>query len=238
MLYTNINTLNDDVLLIIFNFYRLDKYRVKWNDGLAWRKFTHTCRRWRHLIYSSAFHLDMHIQCTSGTTPIVVTLDHLSFLPLGIVYRKSTPRISKQKLEAYRAILLYDRICSIDLHCSPLAMDKFFGLMDKPFPILKTLCLLSTADDDVANPVLPKTFLAPNLLSIELLHVKLPKRLSLLSSTVSLVTLHLAGIRASGHLFLRILVSRLRSLPRLEKLSVEFCGNIRRPGTEGEALGE
>ena len=180
----------------------------------------------------------MHIQCTSGTTPIVVTLDHLSFLPLGIVYRKSTPRISKQKLEAYRAILLYDRICSIDLHCSPLAMDKFFGLMDKPFPILKTLCLLSTADDDVANPVLPKTFLAPNLLSIELLHVKLPKRLSLLSSTVSLVTLHLAGIRASSHLFLRILVSRLRSLPRLEKLSVEFCGNIRRPGTEGEALGE
>ena len=162
------------------------------------------------------------------------TLDHLSFLPLGIV----TPRISKQKPEAYRAIPLYDRICSIDLHCSHLAMNKFFGLMDKHFPILKTLRLFSVAADDVANLVLPKTFLAPNLHSIELLCIDIPKRLSLLSTTVSLVTLHLAGIQASGHLFPRILVSRLQSLPRLEKLLLEFCPNMPRPGSGGEVLGE
>ena len=179
----------------------------------------------------------MHIQCTNGT-PIVDTLDHLSFLPLGIVYWNSTPRITKQKLKAYRAIFLYDRICSIDLHCSPLAMNKFFCLINKPFPILKNLRLSSMADDDVAYPILPKTFLAPNLQFIVLFCIEIPKRLPLLSSTVSLVTLHLAGIRASGHLFLRILVSRLQSLPRLEKLLIEFCDNMPRPDTEGEALGE
>ena len=180
----------------------------------------------------------MHIQCTNGTTPNVDTLDHLSFLPLGIVHRKSTPSITKQKLEAYRAILLYDRVSSIDLHCSPLAMNKLFRLMDKSFPILKSLSLISMRDDDVANPVLPKTFLAPNLHSIILFRVELQKRLSLLSSTLSLVTLHLAGIRASGHRFLRILVSRLPSLSRLEKLLIEFCDNVPRPDTVGEELGE
>lgn len=78
VLYTNINTLNDDILLGIFNFYRLDDSGwIKWNDGLAWRKLTHICQRWRHLIHSSAFHLDMHIQCTNGTTSIVDVLDHL-----------------------------------------------------------------------------------------------------------------------------------------------------------------
>ena len=76
------------------------------------------------------------------------TLDHLSFLPLGIVHRKSTPSITKQKLEAYRAILLYDRVSSIDLHCSPLAMNKLFRLMDKSFPILKSLSLISMHQQD------------------------------------------------------------------------------------------
>jgi hypothetical protein len=180
----------------------------------------------------------MHIQCTNGTTSIVDALDHLSFLPLGIVYGKSTPRMSKQdKLEAYRALLLPDRLCSIDLTCPPSALHKFFCLMEKPFPILKKLRLFSKAGNERANPVLPKTFLAPNLHSMILLGVSLPKRLSLLSSTVSLVTLSLAGIGATGFPFPGRLVSRLRSLPQLENLIIEFC-DIPRPSAEGEALGE
>ena len=173
---------------------------------------------------------------------IVDALDHLSFLPLGIVSRKSsktTPTISKQdQLEVYRALLLPDRICSIDLYLSPSALHKFFGVMEKPFPILKDLDLTSTAGDEVTNPVLPKTFLASNLRSIKLIGVDLPKRLSLLSSAVSLVTLHLEGIRTAGHLFPRKLVSRLRSLPRLEKLVVDFYNYMPRPSSWGEVLGE
>ena len=82
--YSAINWLNDDILLGIFNCYRLDNER-HWNVRLRWCKLSHICRRWRHLIYASAFHLDMRILCTNGA-PLVETLDHLPPLPLRVKY--------------------------------------------------------------------------------------------------------------------------------------------------------
>ncbi|KAI9432404.1 hypothetical protein H4582DRAFT_1112423 [Lactarius indigo] len=75
VLYTTADTLNDDVLLGVFDYYRLDS-EIHWNTRLGWRKLSHVCRRWRHLVYGSATHLDMHILCTNGTPP-VNTLVHL-----------------------------------------------------------------------------------------------------------------------------------------------------------------
>ncbi|KAF8259187.1 hypothetical protein EI94DRAFT_1790633 [Lactarius quietus] len=91
--------------------------------------------------------------------------------------------------------------------------------------------------DEATNPTLPKNFLAPNLRSIILVGVDIPKRLSLLSSTFSLVTLKLVGVQASDHLFPRKLVSRLRSLPQLENLVIDFCDDMPRPGAGSEAFG-
>jgi len=84
--------------------------------------------------------------------------------------------------------------------------------------------------------VLPKTFLAPNLRQITLLGVGLPKEL--LSSTVSLVTLVLTKIRASGYFLPRQILARLQSLPQLEKLCIEFSVPIPRPSAERELLGK
>ena len=81
-----IHWLNDDLLLGIFNCYRLD-VNNDWNVQLGWRKLSHVCQRWRHLIYECAFYLGMHIKCTNGT-PIFDTLVHLPLLPLFVDYQK------------------------------------------------------------------------------------------------------------------------------------------------------
>ncbi|KAH9172508.1 hypothetical protein EDB89DRAFT_2069590 [Lactarius sanguifluus] len=236
VIYTTINALADDILLGMFNEYRLD-VENSWNTRLGWCKLSHVCRRWRHLIYESAFHLGIHILCTNGT-PIVDTLDHLPPLPLFVDYRYATATISEQdELGIYHALLRRDRIRRIDLHLPPLILHKSLMLMDRPFPILERLSLSFTVDKNTTL-TLPKTFLASNLRHLALLGIGLPKRLRLLSSTVSLVTLVLTDIRASGYFRPRLLVARLQSLPLLEELSIGFSIPIPRPSTERELLGK
>ena len=92
-LYTTIHRLNDDILLDIFNWYRLENAYL-WNSGLRWFKLSHVNRRWRHLIYQSTSHLGMHIECENGS-PIVDTLDHIPPLPLFVNYGSNKDRRGK-----------------------------------------------------------------------------------------------------------------------------------------------
>ncbi|KAH9062538.1 hypothetical protein EDB83DRAFT_2675313 [Lactarius deliciosus] len=232
VLYVTINGLNDDILLGIFDYYRLDEKNA-WNVRLGWRKLSHTCRRWRHLVYSSAFHLGMQIHCTNGT-PIVDMLDHLPPLPLVINYQYIR---GQDGLGIYHALRSRDRVRRIDLHLQPLILHNFLMLMDKPFPILEHLSLSFTVDK-TTTLTLPKTFLAPNLRHLSLFSIRLPKRLRLLSSTVSLVTLVLSNIQASGYFRPRLLVARLQSLPQLEELTISFSVPVPRPSAERELLGK
>jgi hypothetical protein len=179
----------------------------------------------------------MHIICTIGT-PIVDTLDHLPPLPLFVDYRATTTISGQDKLGIYHALLLRDRVRRIDLHLLPSILQESLVLMDKPFPKLEHLSL-SFPVDKITTLTLPtNTFLAPNLRHLALLGIRLPKRLQFLSSTVSLVTLELTNIGASGYFRPRLLVARLQSLPHLEKLSIGFSIPIPRPSAERELLGK
>ncbi|KAI9432321.1 hypothetical protein H4582DRAFT_2102310 [Lactarius indigo] len=234
--YTTINTLDDDMLLGIFNYYRL-RNQYSWNVRLGWCKLSHVCRRWRYLVLSSAFHLSVHIPCTNGA-PIVDTLRHLPPLPLFVDYWHATEPISDQdEFGIYHAFLQRGRIRRINLHLPPLILHKFLLLVDEPFPILEHLSLSFTADK-ITILTLPKTFMAPNLRHLALVGVSLPKRLRFLSSTISLVTLVLTDIRPSGYFLPRQLVARLQYLPQLETLSIGFLIPIPRPRAERELLGK
>ncbi|KAI9438909.1 hypothetical protein H4582DRAFT_2075509 [Lactarius indigo] len=236
VLYTPINALDDDVLLGVFSFYRLDDEKA-WNVRLGWRKLSHVCRRWRHLVYKSAFHLGMHILCTIGT-PIVDTLNHLPPLPIFINYRYTTTNVKGQdELGIYHALQLRERVRRIDLHLPSSILFKFLILMDETFPVLEHLSFSSTVGE-ITTLTLPKTFLAPNLRRLTFLGIGLPKRLRLLFSTVSLVTLALTSLRASGYFHPKLLVARLRSLPQLEELSIGFSVPVPRPSAERELLGK
>ena len=188
----------------------------------------------------------MHIECSNGS-PMMNTLDHLPPLPLFVCYSLSdlvlgtvpTQAWKQDELGLYHALRLHGRIRHIGLELPPSILRKVLALMNENFPILERLSLtywLSDSDDDGYR--LPKAFLAPNLLHLTLLNVGLSKRLRVLTSTVSLVTLMLGGIQTSSYFRPRLLVARLRSLPKLEELSISFSAPIPRPSTERELLGE
>ena len=176
----------------------------------------------------------MHIKCTTGT-PIVDSLDHLPPVPLIVDYRY--PSSEQDKLGMYHALRLHDRVYCVYLDLPPSIWHECLMLMAERFPILENLILIS-AGDSLTALTLPKAFLAPNIRHITLSGVRLPKRLRLLASTISLVKLTLCHIQASSYFRPRLIVARLRSLPQLEELDIGFSIPIPRPSTERELLGE
>ena len=239
--YPAIHWLNDNILLGIFDCYRLD-VKNGWNDRRWWCKLPHVCQRWRHLIYESASHLGMHIKCTNGS-PKVAMLDHLPPLPLFVDYRYTGPGFTmlteQDELGIYHALRLRDCVHHIDLNLPPSVLHKVVTLLNEQFPILEHLSLAYSATSQNSPPLaLPKVFLAPNLRHLALPGIGLPRRLRLLTSAVSLVTLRLGNIENSSYFRPRLLVARLQSLPLLERLYIGFSTPILRPSTERELLGE
>ena len=168
----------------------------------------------------------------------MTTLDHLPPIPLLIEYRyTAATRSRKDESGVHHALQLRDRIRSLVLHLPSSTLHKLLKPMEGPFLILEHLSL-SFTDDEITGLILPKTFMAPNLRHLTLVGVGLPKRLSLLSSTVSLVSLTLTNIRASGYFRPRLLATRLHLLPQLEDLSIGFSDPIPRPSAERELLGK
>jgi hypothetical protein len=209
------------------------------NKRSGWYKLCHVCRRWRHLIYEHAFHLGIAIRCTNGA-PRVDKLDHLPSLPLCVYYNCANATMTEQdELGIYHALRLHDRVRLLYLKVPPSILDKVLVLMDEHFPKLEHLYLSSTVKNSVPLSLpLPKAFLAPNLRHLTLPGISPPRRLRVLTSTVSLVTLNLNNIQTSSYFRPRLLVARLRSVPRLEELFIHFSIPIPRPSTERELLGE
>ena len=188
----------------------------------------------------------MHIECTNFT-PIVDTLDHLPPLPLFVRYDHlpsnfTTGVTEKDKLlGTCHALRLYGRVRHIELFLLPSTWHEVVALLDEQFPMLEHLQVAFSSLDPSKNSLpltLPKAFLAPNLRHLALPSLSPPRRLRLLTSTVSLVTLALSNIQTSGYFRPRLLVARLRSLPLLEELFIGFSTPIPRPSTERKRLGE
>ena len=233
-LYTNIDALNDDILLSVFNYYRMDdeKYWLL----LGWCKLAHVCRRWRYLIIGLASYLDVRLLCTIGS-PGVDTLAHLPPLPLVIDYQFETATIDLlEEWGISHALQLRDRVCHVVLRIPPLSLHKLLDLMGELFPSLSHLSLSLTADED-SGLILPKTFMAPNLRHLTLSGISLPGDLALLS-TASLVTLTLANIWTSSYFPPKHLVELLRSSLHLEELSISFSVRLPRPSSEWELFNE
>ncbi|KAH9020221.1 hypothetical protein EDB85DRAFT_533699 [Lactarius pseudohatsudake] len=179
VLYTTVDSINDDILLGVFIYYRLIDEKG-WNLRLGWRKLSHVCRRWRSLLYGSAFHLDMHILCTNSS-PLVDTLSHLPSLPLVIDYHGETTTGTmgaKDELGMSQALQLRDRVRRVVLSIPSVSLHRLLVLMDDSYPILQHLCLSSTSQEVDAGLILPMTFMAPNLRYLNLLGISLPTKLA------------------------------------------------------------
>ena len=229
---TPIHNLDDDSLLQIFSYYRLED-EFNWYLRLAWLELVHVCPRWRKLIYDTWSYLDMCLLLTNNS-PSIDTLSHLPPLPLVIHYSNRTRTITrKDEDNMHLALQQHDRVRQVILWAPSSSLRMWLEPMNTVFSRLGHLSLMSTATEEMSL-VLPELLRAPNLRHLSLHGIGLPKRL--LSSTIALSTLSLTHIQGSCYFPPGHLVTQLQGLPHLEELSVGFAIPIPLPSSEGELL--
>ena len=229
---TPIDNLDDDSLLQIFNFYRLED-EFNWYLRLAWLKLVRVCPRWRRLIYDSWLHLHVFLLLTYDS-PSIATLGHLPPLPLVIHYPDRTRTLSrKDEDNIHLGLQQHGRVRQVILQAPSSSLRMWLQPMNKPFPRLEYLFLSSTTtDSEETSLVAPELLQAPRYLSLH--GIGLPKGMSSLSSTTALSTLSLTRIPESCYFPPAHLVTQLHGLPCLEELSIGFALPIPLPSSGGE----
>ncbi|KAI0276961.1 hypothetical protein BGY98DRAFT_662772 [Russula aff. rugulosa BPL654] len=228
----HIHLVDNDSLLQIFNYYRLE-HEDNWNPRFTWRKLTHICRRWRYLIYDSSSLLDLCLFLTVDSLSIV-TLAHLPPLPLILDYwDRTTIMARKDEDNIHLGLQKHDHVRRVALRAPSPNLRMWLGQMNRLFPRLGDLSLLSTTTDEMSL-ILPETLQVPDLRRLSLHGIGLPKGLPLLSSTVALSTLSLTHIRESSYFPPSHLVTQLQSLPHLAELSIGFAVPLPTPSKEKE----
>ena len=132
-----IQVLPDEILLEIFDFYRLDAVGRSRGRGRPWRwqRLAHVCRRWRHVIYASPRRLGLRIFCKSGK-PIKRILRAWPTLPL-VVWFEGSPESESLPENVIIALRHTDRVYEIDLGVTNPISQPIADVMQVPFPALE-----------------------------------------------------------------------------------------------------
>ena len=224
----------DDVLLNIFDFYRIDSYGPTGIDSFPspwiWNSLVHVCRRWRQIIFASVRRLDLQFLCTPKTR----VRELLDFLPPTMpimVWSRYIPQTdlsapdddSEEGCQVITALERRDRVQWIHLENLPdTVLEKTVKMMEETFPTLKRLRLLAEYE---IGPVLSEEFLggsAPSLESLWLKGVPFPDVPKLLLTAYALVYLRLEKIPDSGYFSPEAMVTALSTCAELETLVIEF----------------
>jgi hypothetical protein len=227
---TAIVAVNNDVLLNIFHWYRLENttggFDQGWNLERWWCKLIHVCRTWRQLILASPTRLDLHLVCTYGT-PITTMLAYSPPWPLIIYYPgRLGDAVGNDKLNVLFALQHRERVRRVHLTVPTANLPTLLNAMDSEYPALQRLVIRSnpsqpgvTSDTGVA--LFAKLF-APLLRSLTLSNVRLPAGSELLLRAESLVTLDLIHIADTPEFHPTHLVAQLARMTQLERLVVHF----------------
>jgi hypothetical protein len=228
--------LPDDVLLDIFDFFRMDSPFYPWR----WHTLVHVCRRWRHVIFASPRRLDLQFLCTPST-PVRELLD---FLPPTMPIMISNYNNCQQPYEplgleggnqVVSAIENRDRVRWVHLEgiTGPL-LEKLAGMMQETFPTMELVWLLS--EGETTAPVLPEAFLGgscPRLRTFWLSGIPFPRLPRLLLSTDDLIVLRLEKIPDSGYIPSDVMAAGLSTSTKLETLIIEFQSMVPPPDGTG-----
>ena len=222
---TSITTLSDDVLLDIFHFYKNDQ-----DSSICpvwtWHILVHVCQRWRQVVFASPQDLKLQIFCTYGT-PVRKNLGIWPALPIVLDYSYvDTTTLNYGNIIA--ALEHPDRVCSVQLNVTASQLRKLVTAMQKPFPVLTHLSIVTWDPNGHAPshvPVLSAEFLggsAPRLQQFTLNCVPFPSLPTFLLSTNALVKLDLLNIPQNGSFSPKAMVACLAALPKLDTLSMVF----------------
>jgi hypothetical protein len=224
--HITIEMVPDDILLEMFDFYRLNAVQVARGRPWKWQCLVHVCRRWRYIVSNSPRCLDLRIIFKS-TAPMKSILDLWPRLPIVIRYNGTEK--SKPKALDNIAVALHDpdRVCEIDIGVTCAMLQLLVDLIQQPFPALE--CIRITSNDMIGSPhIIGGTFLggySPRLRKIHLsgISVPFPALRRLLLSASDLDTLELHHIPNIGYFSPEDLVTSLSALTRLRRLSLRFC---------------
>jgi F-box-like len=223
-----IEALPDEVLLDIFDFYRLDtEASSMWHWAKTWCKLVHVCQRWRYLVFAYPLRLDLRLLCREST-PVGRTLDVWPPLPIIIWSYGISHSVQDDVITALRNP---NRVHEIILNDKWLRLKRFYAVMREPFPALECLHLWSS---DIAGLVLPNTFLggsAPRLRSLYLERIPFPTLPRLLLSCSDLVYLQLYRIPYSGYISPETMATGVSTLTKLTWLDINFESEDSRPHT-------
>jgi hypothetical protein len=147
---TRIESLPDDVLLLIFSFYldrAQDEERLSGEREEEWHALVHVCRRWRCVVFASPRHLRLSLVCTE--TRSVKKMDDI-WPALPIIIRTSNDRQKWGKVLIHNihniiiALEHHDRVSEISFDGVPCWISKLFvAMMKEPFPLLTSLTISS-----------------------------------------------------------------------------------------------
>ena len=169
-------------------------------------------------------------------SPSLDTLSHLPLLPLVIDYSDKTGTLTRKDGDnIYLGLQQHSRLCRIALRGPSSSWRIWLEPMNKHFPRLGDLTLLSTTSEKM-NLMLPETFRAPNLRRLALHGIGHSAGLTFLSPAIALSNLSITHIGAPCYFPPGHLVSQLQGLPCLEELSIGFAIPIPLPSNERELL--
>ncbi|KAH9037530.1 hypothetical protein EDB84DRAFT_1577582 [Lactarius hengduanensis] len=228
---TTIDTLPDDVLLEIFDFYRKDHEYTLDDPVWKWHLLVHVCQTWRQIIFASPRHFDLKILCTCRT-PVREDLGTIwPAFPIIIHYHYPSGITPNDEDNIISALEHHDRVCDIRLTTSQWdsRSEKFDTAVQEPFPVLARLYIYWGRRDP---PVLPAKFLggsAPCLREITLSGIPYPALPRLLLSASDLTDLDLHDIPPTGYISPEAMVTSLATLPRLDSFTIGFRSPTSRP---------
>ena len=216
----SIDTLPDDVLLAIFNYYVNGDAQDVTEREEAWQLLVHMCRRWRSIVFGSPRRLKLRLVCQERTRARD-TLYVWPALPLVIWYNGDHRRGSVDNVIA--VLERRDRVCRINVeNVQSSDLEILLAAMQQPFPELTYLSIYS---EDETVSVVPDSFLggsAPSLQSLWLSGIPFPGLPILLLSATHLYNLHLLNLPHSGDTSPDMMVTALSSLTSLEYFTLKF----------------
>jgi len=233
-----IDVLPEELLLEIFDFYRLDAVmRSRGGRPWKWHRLAHVCQRWRYVVAVSPRRLGLRILCKSGAS-IKPILESWPTLPIVVRY-KGSRKLRPMPGNVLAALRHPDRVCEIDIGVTSWTLETMADVIQgPPFPSLERVRIMS--NDDIGQSVLPSagSFLggsAPRLQNVHLDGVVFPfsELRQLLLSASDLVELRLCNITDAAYFSPDSLVTCLSALERLRRLEVHFHPSIILPTAIG-----
>ena len=224
---TTIDTLPDEVLLGIFDVFRVSRtdFELRHKPVWNWHILIHVCRRWRQIVFGSPLRLDLQLLCTRKT-PVRKNLGCWPAFPIVIDYDNGQPFSYDSSFEddVIAALENPSRVRHIKLSVTNSFWIKLAPLMQESFPVLTSFSIRSLERNVF---LFPSRFLGGSAPCLrELRFHGMPTHASpiLLSPASNLVSLVLfdCDTTQNGHISPAALVTGLAMLPRLNNLSIAF----------------